>query len=223
MPVRVRPAPGPEALGSPPSGDRGGAADRPDRAPAAALEPGRRPEQYLHAAWPSVAHASQVSAVLQARDGQLWLGTSEGLARFDGQRMTTFDPHGLPGMVGQNVRALLEAADGTLWIGSLGQGLSRLKDGRVSSWRPGDNARFVHQIRQTADGTVWVATRRACSGSCRGKRIRCPPGRACPTSARIWSPPTGPTRAPYGWAPTAAWRAGEVTAGSPRRRACPPG
>ncbi len=143
--------------------------------PAAALEPGRRLEQYAYTAWPSVAHASSVYAVLPARDGHLWIGTSEGLVSFDGQRMTSFDSHRLPGMADQNVRALLEAADGTLWVGTLGRGLSRLQGQVVSSWSGPGNARFLHQIHQTADGTVWVGTRAGV--------YRFPPGKADPLPA----------------------------------------
>jgi signal transduction histidine kinase/ligand-binding sensor domain-containing protein len=127
--------------------------------PAAALEPDRRFDEVAHAAWPSVAHASTVYALLPDRDGHLWIGTSEGLVRFDGQRISTFDGHRLPGMVDQNVRSLLETADGTLWVGSLGRGLARLKGQTVSAWRGPGNARFLHRMHQTPDGTVWVATR----------------------------------------------------------------
>jgi signal transduction histidine kinase/ligand-binding sensor domain-containing protein len=127
--------------------------------PAAALEPGRRVDQYAHAAWPSVAHASAVYSVLPARDGHLWIGTSEGLVRFDGHRLSTFDVHRVPGIVDQNVQSLLEASDGTLWVGSLGRGLSRLNGGKVTSWRGRGNARFLHEMHQSPDGTVWVSSR----------------------------------------------------------------
>src|ERR1041384_8374599 len=39
-----------------------------------------------------------VNAVLQTRDGYLWLGTYDGLARFDGVGFTIFDKRNTPGM-----------------------------------------------------------------------------------------------------------------------------
>ena len=39
----------------------------------------------------------------QTSDGYLWLGTEEGLARFDGVRFTVFDRGRTPAMAGQNV------------------------------------------------------------------------------------------------------------------------
>src|SRR4051794_5597540 len=95
--------------------------------PAAALEPGKRLDQYAAAAWPSVAHASTVYSLLASPNGPLWVGTSEGVVRFDGQHMLALDPQRVPGIVDRNVRSLLEGRDGTLWIGSFGRGLSRLR------------------------------------------------------------------------------------------------
>ena len=127
---------------------------------AGALEPGRRFDQYTHAAWPSVAHATTVFAILPARDGHLWLGTSEGLVRLDGQQTTPFDSQKLPGVPDRNIRALLEAKDGTLWIGSFGQGQVRLRGDRlterVATGGPGP---YRLGFLETADGTVWASGR----------------------------------------------------------------
>src|SRR5690348_17698327 len=41
---------------------------------------------------------SSVSAVTQTPDGYLWVGTYDGLARFDGLSFTTFDPGNSPAL-----------------------------------------------------------------------------------------------------------------------------
>ena len=38
-----------------------------------------------------------VMAMAQTADGYVWLGTEEGLARFDGDRFTVFDKRNTPG------------------------------------------------------------------------------------------------------------------------------
>jgi signal transduction histidine kinase/ligand-binding sensor domain-containing protein len=127
---------------------------------AGALEPGQRFDQYTHAAWPSVAHATSVFAILPARDGHLWLGTSEGLVRLDGQHTTPFDSQKLPGVPDRNIRALLEAKDGTLWIGSFGQGQARLRGDRMTApVERGGPGPYRLGFLETADGTVWASGR----------------------------------------------------------------
>ena len=98
-----------------------------------------------------------VSALVQSRDGYLWVGTSGGLTRFDGIRFETFGvDEGLPNLP---VRALLEDRAGNLWIGTA-QGLYRLREGRVSRWTTQDRlARdIINELAEDSEGSVWIAT-----------------------------------------------------------------
>jgi len=63
-----------------------------------------------------------VQAVLQDRAGFLWVGTQDGLYRYDGNHFTAFTSH--DGLPGTRIEALYESADGTLWV-STGRGLAR--------------------------------------------------------------------------------------------------
>ena len=63
---------------------------------------------------------NSVRALVQTRDGYLWLGTADGLVRFDGVQFTTFNRENSPGMTGNRITALLEDNDGDLWMGSDG-------------------------------------------------------------------------------------------------------
>ena len=58
-----------------------------------------------------------VSAIVQTRDGYLWIGTYGGLARFDGVRFAVFDNNNTPAMFSSRVTSLFEDSTGTLWIG----------------------------------------------------------------------------------------------------------
>src|SRR5437660_12066194 len=51
---------------------------------------------------------NSITAILQTRDGYLWLGTQDGLVRFDGVKFTTFNKRNTPGIRGNNVACLFE-------------------------------------------------------------------------------------------------------------------
>ena len=60
---------------------------------AQALSPDKATSQYVHNAWNNSHGLPQntVTAISQTRDGYLWLGTLEGLVRFDGMRFRLFN------------------------------------------------------------------------------------------------------------------------------------
>ncbi|MGD0829747.1 MAG: two-component regulator propeller domain-containing protein [Terracidiphilus sp.] len=78
-----------------------------------------------------------VQALVQTRDGFVWLGTEVGLVRFDGNGFQVFDSNSSPALPGNDVRCLLETRDGALWIGT-SEGLARWKDGVVTAFTTKD-------------------------------------------------------------------------------------
>jgi ligand-binding sensor domain-containing protein/signal transduction histidine kinase len=102
---------------------------------------------------------NSVNAIVQTRDGYLWLGTQDGLARFDGVRFKSFDfKDGLPGV---SINALLEDHEGTLWIGTAGSGLCCLKHGRIQSILGSDNqpgSDSIACLAEDAQGQILAGT-----------------------------------------------------------------
>ncbi|HLH56579.1 MAG TPA: two-component regulator propeller domain-containing protein, partial [Verrucomicrobiae bacterium] len=104
------------------------------------------------------AQQSPLTAIIQTRDGYLWLGTYHGLVRFDGVRSTIFDSGNTPGLQNGLITALYESADGVLWIGHETGQLTRFIDGRFESvplaqtW-PGGS---VEAISADADQDLWL-------------------------------------------------------------------
>lgn len=99
-----------------------------------------------------------VKAVLQARNGYLWVGTEDGLARFDGRRFRAFTPDNTPALrtIGRSVWSLAEDAEGTIWVGLFG-GLLRIRGLEFTAFTDGLPQRFVLQAEPAGDGTLWIA------------------------------------------------------------------
>jgi len=106
--------------------------------------------------------SSAVTSFVQTHDGYLWIGTQEGLARFDGVRFTVLDEKDSPALAREEINALCEDRDGTLWIGTETGGLLALKDGRIriygTSSGLADNN--VTAILEDGLGDLWVGTDR---------------------------------------------------------------
>ena len=125
-------------------------------------QPEMRITQLVHEVWgvDEGLPQSSVYDVVQTRDGYLWLGTQEGLARFDGVRFTLFDRANLDGLRSNEIRALLESRDGALWIGTNGGGVSRLQDGVLTTYTAADGLQsdLVRALHQSQDGAIWIGT-----------------------------------------------------------------
>jgi signal transduction histidine kinase/ligand-binding sensor domain-containing protein len=115
--------------------------------------------EMLHRNWNSRDGLPQdhIRAIVQTRDGFLWLGTDAGLARFDGNE---FKCYGLrEGLGAVAVLSLLEADDGALWIGTLGGGVSVLRHGVIEKTYPQieELSAVLPVLSQDKDGSIWLA------------------------------------------------------------------
>lgn len=98
-----------------------------------------------------------VTAIAQTRDGYLWIGTANGLVRFDGVQFTRFGLR--DGLSSLFIKALLEDREGGLWIGTV-NGLSRFQNGKLTTWttRDGLAGNVILALDEDAEGAVWIAT-----------------------------------------------------------------
>ncbi len=83
---------------------------------------------------------SSVTAITQTPDGYLWVGTYNGLARFDGVRFVNFDPANTPALQRARVRRLNVDANRTLWINTYDGSLTTFRDGRFQLEWKGDGS-----------------------------------------------------------------------------------
>jgi ligand-binding sensor domain-containing protein/two-component sensor histidine kinase len=102
-----------------------------------------------------------VQALVQDRDGYLWVGTTGGLARFDGARFSPLNDGTAHTLPVNGFNCLLLSHDGTLWAGTEGGGLLHIANSEiVRSY--GDAAGltdvFVRTIYEDSIGRLWVGT-----------------------------------------------------------------
>lgn len=98
-------------------------------------------------------------AFYEDREGSLWIGSTTGLFRL---RVTTISNLTTrDGLSSDNVYPMLRDRRGAVWIGTLGGGLNRYADGRVSHYRieQGLPSNVVSSIYEDRSGRLWVATR----------------------------------------------------------------
>src|SRR5215470_2775041 len=77
---------------------------------------------------------NSVRDIVQTRDGYLWLATFDGLVRFDGVRFTIFNKSNSPGVITNRFVSLYEDAQGDLWASTENSGLTRLRQGRFTTY-----------------------------------------------------------------------------------------
>ena len=126
---------------------------------ALALDPGSVAEDYLHRAW-TIADGlpnNGINVVTQTPDGYLWIGTWQGLVRFDGIEFKTFTS--VDGLQHDWVESLQVDQAGTLWIGTRA-GLHRYRDGRISAVpkESGPQDPSIRVLLEDSQGVLWVGT-----------------------------------------------------------------
>lgn len=115
--------------------------------------------------------SGHILCMLQDREGFIWLGTADGLCRYDGYTFKTYkynpdDPYSMPSNV---VESLYEDRNGDLWIGLAG-GLARFDKAAErftsSIYRPDDSTSIAPSatigIYEDPKGRFWVSTFNGC-------------------------------------------------------------
>lgn len=126
-----------------------------------ALDSPRELSQFGHEVWLTENGLPQntVHAIAQTQDGYIWIGTEEGLARFDGVKFSIFDKQNTPEIKSNYIRSLLADRQGALWIGTA-QGLVRMLNGKFTLFTRDDGlpSETIHAVYEDRERNLWVAT-----------------------------------------------------------------
>jgi signal transduction histidine kinase/ligand-binding sensor domain-containing protein len=123
------------------------------------IEPAQKISQMYRTSWTAKdGLAGEVMALAQTNDGYLWVGSTDGLFRFNGVTFENYQPEN--GTLESKAIATLYAdPQGGLWIGYLRGGASFLRSGAVTNYSAGDGFPLgrVRSIVRDWSGRVWVA------------------------------------------------------------------
>jgi ligand-binding sensor domain-containing protein/two-component sensor histidine kinase len=129
--------------------------------PLCAADNSGQPNGYALTAWTTERGLppGDVLVMTQDLDGYLWVGTTSGLARFDGLQFSLWGTHGEPALPVRSVPALIGAHDGSLWIGFGNPGgVSRFRNGQIVHYSEQDGLPrgAIAALIEDRHGTVWA-------------------------------------------------------------------
>jgi signal transduction histidine kinase/ligand-binding sensor domain-containing protein len=132
-----------------------------------ALDPKRGITQFAHRSWGTADHIEEVRAICQTADGYVWVGTVDGLFKFDGFTFSRWEPKpgeavlpGIPQAALPGIpHSLLASKDGGLWVGGMGT-MTLILGGhtKMYSLMVGTERGDVRSLCQAQDGTIWAGT-----------------------------------------------------------------
>jgi diguanylate cyclase (GGDEF)-like protein/PAS domain S-box-containing protein len=125
------------------------------------LDAKKRINQYLIGKWTNKEGLPQNSATVinQTADGYIWIGTQEGVVRFDGINMTTFSSGNTAEFKSNIITSLLEDALGNLWIGTF-NGLLRYSKEKFKAFSIDDGLVYglIRCLKIDGKGDLWIGT-----------------------------------------------------------------
>lgn len=128
----------------------------------AQINPHKQLTQYELKNWQSEDGLPQnsITSIVQSAKGYLWIGTYDGLARFDGVNFTTINRKNNPELASSYILSLAEDSTGALWIGTSGSGLWYLNQNEL---QPAPFKDVVGKLDITSiiiskRGELWIGT-----------------------------------------------------------------
>ncbi len=141
-----------------------------------ALDPARSIFQYNCQTWwrQNGLSANGINSITQTKDGHLWLGTSAGLVRFDGNEFKAYNKGQAPSARSIVVMSVSAARHGGLWFG-MERGSFGFCDGADVSmlgreeW--GGLNMNIHSLLESREGDVWIAAETGAARLIQGKSL----------------------------------------------------
>ncbi|MFL5730496.1 MAG: two-component regulator propeller domain-containing protein [Cytophagaceae bacterium] len=101
---------------------------------------------------------SYIYNMLQSDDGCLWIGTGEGLSRFNGKDFVNYSTR--EGLAENFVTASFKDRNGSLWFGHYQGGLSYYNGNSFTCIKLPDIGSPVNSILEDKDGNIWISSQR---------------------------------------------------------------
>lgn len=116
--------------------------------------------QFTHTRWTADDGAPVgIERIAQTPDGFLWLGTVDGLYRFDGVIFERIAPPAGSPMERAAVRSLMTSRSGELWVGfNQNGGVAVYRNGQLQDMRLPRPEPITSALAETPDGAIWASS-----------------------------------------------------------------
>lgn len=103
------------------------------------------------------------TAIFQGPHGFMWIGTADGLVRYDGYETRVYRsiPFDTTSLMGNSVTSLLIDHTGTLWVGTGPGGLNRFDRATQTfrHYRLGSQGNYIFSLYEDSKGYLWIGTK----------------------------------------------------------------
>ena len=102
--------------------------------------------------------STSVFSIFEDSKGNIWMGTDNGLSRFNGQSLTHFTEE--QGLIINGIHSIIEDRHGNLWLGSLDGWISRYDGQYFTHFRvEGEAGSLVSNLAEDQEGKIWFSYR----------------------------------------------------------------
>ncbi len=119
-------------------------------------------DQYVKQTWKTENGLPQntITAITQTPDGFIWLGSKEGLIRFDGKDFVEYNIKNTPGLKNNDIWTLKTDSKGVMWIGTNGGGLTSYFKGKFITYTLKDGLAddAIWSVFEDKEGKLWIGT-----------------------------------------------------------------
>ncbi len=107
--------------------------------------------------------ANRIFCITQDSKGQYWIGTENGIVKYDGILFTVLSAK--QGLYVKGITSIIEDAGGHLWLGTLGAGVCRFDGKNFTYYTEKQGLAFndVWSLQEDNNGRIWVGTDRGLS------------------------------------------------------------
>lgn len=161
------------------------------------------PDDYVSRVWTAAdgLPGNTITDIIQDHNGYIYIGTYEGLVRFDGIDFEIMNRNTVEGFGVLAVRSIYEDNKGNLWVGSNDEGLARISPDGIKMFdvKNGLPNNSVRDIIEDHDGNIWIGTADGVVYIDKDENICCPQGLEnfdaehilvqalyCDTAGRVW-------------------------------------
>lgn len=125
------------------------------------LNPNKKLYQYNLETWSTDngLPTNSLLSICQSRNGYIWIGSYEGLIRFDGDKFKVFNQFNTKELKSNNIRNITEARDGTIWMTTQGSGLVSYRNGKFNTYGIDKGLSNLYRaLHCDSKGRIWGAS-----------------------------------------------------------------